>query len=147
MQTLEDSYYSYTHFRLTKNRNNINKFVSDEKYSQYLQTTTIKEYVFNQADNFCIYSNILYVFEYYESQFSSVNDYYNKVFKSIKKCRTIGNGINLSGYTIALNLMIQQLNHLYYNFIIGDKDARQINFLQDKDLLLHQIINLQQIHI
>ena len=94
----------------------------------------------------------MHIFKYFirvwdESQFSSVNDYYIKVFKSIKKCRTIGNGINLSGYTIALNLMIQQLNHLYYNFIIEDKDARQINFLQDKDLLLHQIINLQQIHI
>lgn len=148
-QTLEDSYYSFIYFQLTKNRNNINKFVSDEKYNQYLQTATNKEYVFNQGDNFCIYSNILYVFGYYESQFSSVNDYFNKVSKSVKKCRTIGNGINLSGYTIALDLMIQQLNHLYYTFIVGDKDARQINFLQDKDLLviqanlLHQIINLQ----
>ena len=56
--------------------------------------------------------------------------------KETKKCRTVGKGINLSGYASANDLILELLTTLYHTFKTGELENRQEIFLKSKDLFL-----------
>ena len=148
-QTIDNSYYGYLYYHIYSIRENIKKFVYDDKYKKYLSTASTKESQFNDGENFCIYSTFGFVSGYYGTEFSTSQTYLSKVSQVVEQCRKIGNGLNLSGYTVALDLMLQQLNYLYYTFKVSDHSTRQLSFLQSEDLtvlennIINQVINLQ----
>lgn len=90
-----------------------------------------------------------FVSGYYGTELNTNQKYLSRVSQEVRECRKIGNGINLSGYTVSLDLMLQQLNYLYCTFKASDNSTRQLWFLQSEDLIIledniiNQVINLQ----
>ena len=131
-QALGKSYYAYLYYQMHVIRTNIHSFVNDQKLMDYLPETTATEFRFNDKEHFCIDSTAEYLIGYYKD--IDMNGFYNALSSEVAICRKIGNGVNLSGYKTAIDLMLELVNTNYYNFNAGKKESRQEEFLKDEDL-------------
>ena len=131
-QALGKSYYAYLYYQMHVIRTNIHSFVNDQKLLDYLPETTATEFKFNDKEHFCIDSTAEYLIGYYKD--IDLYGFYNALSSEVSMCRKIGNGVNLSGYKTAIDLMLELVNTNYYNFNAGKKETRQEEFLKDSDL-------------
>jgi hypothetical protein len=133
---------------------NINLFVNDNKMKKYLVNTVKKELLFEKKENFCIHASLDYL-QYYikDSSLKRGNDFIKEWNGLVKECRQLGNGINLSGYQAALDLMLELLSSHYYSFKVSDDDDdvnKQSAFLESEDMFIieENILNvLRTLHI
>ena len=130
-----ESNYAYLYYQLHIIRQNLLRFINDREMDKYLHETTLSEFKFNEGELFCIYAPLEYVVNYY-TNLDDHNELINHLNKETKKCRTVGRGINLSGYASANDLILELLTTLYHTFNTGDKENRQEIFLKSKDLFL-----------
>ena len=131
---LDTSNYAYLYYQLYIIRSNIDIFVNAKDMYQYLLITTKNEFYFYDGENFCIYASYQYIRNYYESV-TDPQTFLEKFSSLVSDCRKLGNGINLSGYKTGIDLMLQILNTLYYNFKLSTSENKIKNFLQDPDLV------------
>ena len=130
-QTLGQSNYAYLYYQIYIIRNNIHRFVNSKELYMFLPLTTDNENLFNDGKNFCIYATYQYAKHYYDDS-KALLEILNK---EARQCRIVGNGMNLNGYKSGIDLMLQQLQNLYYTFKNQNKNAiRQLDFLQSSDI-------------
>lgn len=116
-QALGSSNYANLYYQIYIIRQNLAKFLYDEKMYNYLLETTKREIKFNSdGEDFCIFACYKYITKYYVDEFKNQDELINKLNEEVKECRKIGNGINLTGYKTAIDLMQQILDNLYYNY-------------------------------
>ena len=67
-------------------------------------------------------------------------DTFNKINEETQDCKKIGNGINLTGYKAAIDLMQQIIDTLYFNFQKGSSEGNveenQMTFFNSSDLAI-----------
>ena len=129
---------------------------NDNKMKKYLVNTVKKEFLFERKENFCLYASLDYL-QYYikDSSLAEGNEFIKEWNGLVKECRELGNGINLSGYQAALDLMLELLSSRYYSFKVsdeGDDDVvdKQSAFLESEDMFIieENILNvLRTLHI
>ena len=152
------SNYAYLYYQLYIIRTNINLFVNDNKMKKYLVNTVKKEFLFERKENFCLYASLDYL-QYYikDSSLAEGNEFIKEWNGLVKECRELGNGINLSGYQAALDLMLELLSSHYYSFKVSDEGDngdnvvdKQSAFLESEDMFIieENILNvLRTLHI
>ena len=130
-----ESNYAYLYYQLHIIRQNLLRFINDRTMDKYLHETTLSEFKFNEGELFCIYAPLEYVVNYY-THLNDHTELISYLTKETKKCRTVGKGINLSGYASANDLILELLTTLYHTFKTGELENRQEIFLKSKDLFL-----------
>ena len=125
--------YAYLYYQLYIIRTNIQTFVNDDALFKYLKETTKAEFLFNEGYNFCIYAPMVYL-QYYYSELPNDEMFIKLWNKEVKNCRMIGNGLNSAGYKSGLDVMLDIINNMYFNFYDGNLNTRQEVFLGNPKL-------------
>jgi hypothetical protein len=87
--------------------------------------------------------------QYYYSEIPSDEMFIRLWDKEVKNCRKIGNGLNSAGYKSGLDVMLDIINNMYFNFYDGNRSTRQEVFLgnpQLKKVIENTIYMLRILH-
>jgi hypothetical protein len=145
-----DSNYAYLYYQLYIIRTNIALFINDSKMNSYLKSTSQKEFLFEEDENYCIYASLDYIQFYYGTKLTEDSQLFDEWNSLVQECRNVGSGINLSGYRMGLDLMLEQLSTNYYNFKLSSSSSRQEEFLANLDIgiIVRNVLNvLRTLHI
>lgn len=133
-QSFDNSNYIYLYYQIYIIRTNINSFLNSNKKG-YLKTTTENEFLFDDEDNFCIIAAYKYLLGYYNTRITDFRVFAYFLSDRVQNCRTVGNGLNMSGHNSAVDLFLQQLTNLYSKFKKGPSSTRQLTFFKEPDLI------------
>ena len=133
-QSFDNSNYIYLYYQIYIIRTNINSFLNSNKKG-YLKTTTENEFLFEDEDNFCISAAYKYLLGYYNTRITDFRVFAFFLSDRVQNCRTVGNGLNMSGHNSAVDLFLQQLTDLYSKFKKGPNATRQLTFFKEPDLI------------
>lgn len=146
-KNLGNSNYAKLYYQLQVITNNIDYLINSQKMKKYLKRTSEKEFSFYEKEYFCV-NNIHYFFQNEMNELDTI-EFYTTLNTAIRQCRKVGNGINLSGEKVALDLMQLQLANSYFGFIENDSPNRQLEFLSDSNVVVIEenfLYSLQYLH-
>ena len=144
--SFDKSNYIYLYYQIFIIKANINSFANSKMTKNYLSETSKNEVYFESKDNFCIYLYTEYFSNFYGYRIKHVNEFFSYLSNTSRKCRFIGQGLNLNGFRSSLDLVLQQLTNNYDTFKKGERDKRQAKFFKSPDILMIQenAINVYQ---
>ena len=111
-----NSNFIYLQYLIDIYRTNLKYFINDKSTSNLLKLVTKAENtVRNNNGDFCIYTSFWYIekCKYKDDKTKKPQEIFSESSDLVQYCRTLGNGINLSGVTIALDLYITQIVNMF----------------------------------
>lgn len=130
---LGNSNYARLYYQLEILRSNLRYLISDKRMDAYLKDTRNKENTFNRNEDFCYFP--MYYYFLIEYPDITPKEFFVHLNQATEKCESIGNGVNLNGYSASADFMQQQMTNNYFSFIESKSPDRQIEFLNNTDLL------------
>lgn len=103
-------------FEIYLYRTNLKYFINDSTKNKLLpKASEVENICRNNNGDFCIYTSVWYLekYKYVDNTKLTINEILKEASGLVEYCRKLGNGINLSGATIALDLYMQQLETMY----------------------------------
>ena len=141
-----NSNFLFLRFEIYLYRTNLKYFINDNTKNKLLPQVSEVENIFrNNNGDFCIYTSVWYLekCKYNDNTKLTINEMLEEASGLVEYCRKLGNGINLSGATIALDLYMQQLETMYKETNELENTNENIETYLKSDMLFTLGTNIQ----